>query len=132
MILLGKKLVPGYIERMALAIMNQEGYYQGSRSQRNNNPGNLVYASQAGTIGKDSKGFAIFDSFESGWNALIKQLKAAFNNTSSFYTSSMNLYQFFNVYASSSPSNERTAYAKAVAGALGVTPETTLNQIKGS
>lgn len=111
---------------MALAIMNFEGYYLGSVSQRNNNPGNLKNAGQPGVIGTDSQGHAVFDTFISGWNALINQLKLAFENRSNFYNSRMTLYQFFNRYAEANT----TQYAEYVAGQLGVSPNDTLEDIK--
>lgn len=49
----------------------------GSRSWRNNNPGNLKYgdfAKEAGAVGQDEKGFAIFPTFEEGQKAREKLL----------------------------------------------------------
>ncbi len=131
MILLGKKLIAPYIEKMALAIMNFEGYYQGSRSQRNNNPGNIRWSSSnfpswmKGATGIDETGHVIFNSFESGWNALISLLKMMFNNTSSIYNSGMTLYQVFQKYAE----GNQKSYAESVARALGVSASSTLEEI---
>jgi hypothetical protein len=126
MIYLGRKLVPKYIQDMALAIMNFEGYYPGSLSVKNNNPGNLKYAGQSGAVGQDSQGHAIFNTFEDGWNALINQLKMAFYNTSKVYNSGMTLYQFFQRYAE----GNQEAYARYVASQIGVPPDYTLDNIK--
>lgn len=60
---------------LADAIQQEEGYYPGSRSYRNNNPGNLRYVGQAGTTGADSEGFAVFASYQAGYNALVAQLQ---------------------------------------------------------
>jgi hypothetical protein len=46
----------------------------GSKSWRNNNPGNLRYAKQKGSLGADNDGFAIFDSLASGEKAREKLL----------------------------------------------------------
>lgn len=46
-----------------------------NRPQRNNNPGNLMYAGQAGAIGQDEAGFAIFETVEAGWRALERQIE---------------------------------------------------------
>jgi hypothetical protein len=124
-VLMGRRLVAPAVETMARAIMNFEGWHAGSRSERNNNPGNLKFAGQPGAIGQDDGGHAIFNSFESGWNALIRQLEAAFHGQSAVYSPEDSLYEFFAKYseANSEP------YAEFVAQALGVTPETTLRQI---
>ncbi len=74
-------------QELAEAVAQAEGYYnteeqnlsQGNSplnpSQRNNNPGNLKFAGQANAIGADENGFAIFETEEDGWAALVKQLK---------------------------------------------------------
>lgn len=128
-ILMGRRLIPRSIEVMARAIMEFEGYFPGSLSQRNNNPGNLIYAGQTGAIGKDDRGFAIFEDFAAGWNALVNQLKLAFENKSRFYNSSMTLLDFFRSYAPRRTDNP-VAYAAYVAGRLGVTVTTTLEELQ--
>jgi hypothetical protein len=123
-----------YLEIMAQAIKKQEGYYPGSRSYRNNNPGNLRWKSTngkypwKGATGADSTFHVIFDTYENGYNALLYQLRLAFENKSSVYHTGMNLYDFFMKYAE----GNQTAYAQNVAKALGVSPATTLQQIKDS
>ncbi len=115
------------ISRMAAAIKDFEGWAPGSRSYRNNNPGNLrpVGFTYAGQTGLDDEGHAIFDSFESGWAALIHQLTLAFTGRSSVYSPSDTLQDFFFKYAE----GNQVPYAEYVAGQLGVTPDTTLQQI---
>lgn len=125
MILMGRKLLSPRTEEMAKAIMDFEGWKEGSVSQRNNNPGNLKAMGQAGSVGTDNQGHAIFDSFESGWNALVNQLKMAFENRSNVYTSDDNLYQFFGKYAEANSKE----YAQYVAARLSVSPYTTLSRI---
>lgn len=46
-----------------------------TRAGRNNNPGNLRYAGQAGATGQDPQGFAIFATAHDGWNALYRQIE---------------------------------------------------------
>jgi hypothetical protein len=53
------------------SIPNKEGK---NPSQRNNNPGNLVFKGQKGAIGQDSAGFAIFATINDGWKALERQI----------------------------------------------------------
>jgi len=125
MILMGRNLLNPRIEEMARAIMDFEGYKFGSVSERNNNPGNLKAMGQPGSVGTDSQGHAIFDSFESGWNALVNQLKMAFEDRSAVYTSNDTLYDFFGKYAEANSAK----YAEFVAGRLGVNPDIQLRQI---
>lgn len=60
---------------LADAIQVHEGWFEGSRSYRNNNPGNLRYAGQYEASGQDAQGFAIFPTYDAGRRALIAQLK---------------------------------------------------------
>jgi hypothetical protein len=46
----------------------------GTRAERNNNPGNLMYAGQSGA-GRDSGGFAVFPNVADGTSAYVKQLQ---------------------------------------------------------
>lgn len=112
--------------RMAAAIQEFEGFFPDSRAWRNNNPGNLKYAGQPGATGMDETGHAIFDSFQSGWTALINQLKAAFEGRSAYYSPDDSLMSFFNKYAESNS----TQYAQFVAGRLGVSPDTKLRELE--
>lgn len=120
------KVSKSFVSTMAEAIQAWEsGGNTNALSYRNNNPGNLKFASQPGATGIDSQGHAIFDTFESGWNALIRQLEAAFNNTSHVYNANMTLYEFFDRYAEANSE----AYAETVAARLGVSPDSTLQEI---
>jgi hypothetical protein len=113
------------IERMALAIREFEGWYEGSRSYRNNNPGNLKFAGQAGATGQDESGHAIFESYAAGWNALKRQLRAAFLGTSRVYSPSDSLYTFFGKYAEANS----VSYAQYVAAKLGADPSAPLSNL---
>jgi hypothetical protein len=59
------------------AIAHEEGFYKvGSRPQRNNNPGDLVYGNESirfGAVSSDGR-FAIFPDLLTGWNALRRWL----------------------------------------------------------
>ena len=46
-----------------------------NRPQRNNNPGNLKYAKQRESTGKDAEGFATFPTPFAGWRALVRQIE---------------------------------------------------------
>ena len=124
------ELMPKTIyDRIAQAIMQFEGYFVGSLSYRNNNPGNLRFAGQAGTVGQDANGFAIFQNFQDGYDALIDQLRLAFTGASRVYKPSMSLYEFFATYAPAKDSNHPKEYAEFVAQQLGVMPNMTLATI---
>lgn len=60
----------------------------GTRSWRNNNPGNIKasdwnWAQEHGAIGKDVDGFAIFKDFQTGWNAKNALLNEKYGNYNS-------------------------------------------------
>jgi hypothetical protein len=117
----------GIIEKMADAIQAYEGWSEGTRSYRNNNPGNLKYAGQSGSTGADADGFAIFPDYDTGRTALLNQLRIAFTGLSHVYSPSDTFYSFFDKYnASGSNSADYAAY---VASALGVDPNSTLGSL---
>lgn len=109
-------------------------YINGSRSFRNNNPGNLKFARQAGAVDKDSGGFAIFDSYQAGWDALIRQLKMSAHDPSvtpsRYYSPEMSLVDFFKVYAPSRDNNDPVAYALFVAQRLNVDPQWKIGELR--
>jgi len=105
----------------AEAIRTQEGWYPGSRSQRNNNPGNM--RKWDSSLPLDDAGYQIFPSYAAGWNALIKQIKK------NVLERNLTMYEFFNgkagVYGGYSPAsdgNKPVIYAERVAQAVGVDP----------
>lgn len=111
------------INSWAEAIKEYEGWFKGSRSYRNNNPGNLKYAEQVGTTGKDPAGFAIFKDYAAGFAALIHQLRIAAEGKSKVYNKKMSLLEFFKVYAPSHDNNDPNAYALFVAQRIKVDPK---------
>lgn len=115
-------------DRMAKAIMEFEGYFEGSVSWKNNNPGNLKLAGQAGAVGADSQGHAIFPDFQTGYRSLVNQVRIMFTAGGSIYNPAMSLYQVFSKYAEG---NSRE-YAEFVAGRLGVSPQASLQEIAGN
>ena len=64
---------PAAVDSIAAAIQQREGWAPGSRSFRNNNPGNLRYVGQPGAAA-DADGFAVFSSYASGMQALKSQI----------------------------------------------------------
>lgn len=104
------------------AIQDHEGFYPGSRSYRNHNPGNIKHIGQAKAVGKDSKGFAIFATYADGYMELRNMLVRACTGGSMNYKPTMTLLEFFAKYAPSSDNNNPKHYAETVAKKIGVSP----------
>ncbi|MGA9769046.1 MAG: hypothetical protein WBV94_08400 [Blastocatellia bacterium] len=121
------KLMPQTkLSQFAKAIQTHEGYYKGSRSYRNNNPANFrstPYTKTLGAIDKDPQGFCIFPSYVVGFNALKTFLQDACSGRLKRYKGTMNLYEFFEVYAPSFENDSR-AYAEFVAKYIGIPTDT--------
>lgn len=111
--------------RIADAIAFAEGFYvNGSRPQRNNNPGNLTLSLGFPTIGTDGQ-FVIFATANDGWNALRKQVSLMLSDQSGVYNSAMSILEMAGHYTLT----EVNAWAANVATRLGVSPYTRLDQI---
>lgn len=114
----------GTLASLASAIQQFEGWFPGSVSYRNNNPGNLKYLGQAGALGADPRGFAVFDSFDSGWQALL-DLLAHYRA----YYPNWTLLDLMNVYAPARDNNNPSAYANFIAQQAGIAMDTTLKEL---
>lgn len=114
--------------RWADAIQMFEGWFPGSRSFRNNNPGNIKFIGQKRAIGSDGI-FCIFATYEDGRQELLDLLTRAATGKSSIYYPSMTLKQFYDKYAPSSDNNNPDIYADAVAAFIGCTKDTSIRQI---
>lgn len=112
-------------DRIAQAIMEFEGYFVGSVSYKNNNPGNLKFAGQAGATGQDQFGHAIFATFQDGYQALINQVRRMLNGSSSLYPQTWTLTQAMNRYAEANGNQ----YAIFIADRIGVSPNVTLSEL---
>lgn len=119
------------------AIKEKEGWHPpgshyypaGSRSFRNNNPGNLRYVGQAKATGQDYSGFCIFKTYEDGYMSLRKMLVNACTGHSKVYNPEMTLYEFYNKYAPSNDGNDPNNYAEFVASKLGVEPSIKIKEL---
>jgi hypothetical protein len=115
------------IEVWAEAIKEFEGWYKGSRSWRHNNPGNLRY-SKYETDNVD--GYSVFPDYETGWKALLFQLRIATDGRSSVYSPDMTLKQFVNVWAPPEDNNNHNKqYVRHLVEALGVRSSTKIKNI---
>ncbi len=63
----------GQLSTLIQAITTQEGTCPSPSSCKYNNPGNLIYAGQPGATSGPG-GFAVFDTYQDGYNALVNQL----------------------------------------------------------
>jgi hypothetical protein len=105
---------------MAAAIQKFEGWYPGSRSYRNNNPGNIRWFGSkfpswmVGATGTDESGHVIFDTVAHGTQSLVNLLTMAITGKSSIYKPTDTIYDFFGKYAEANQSS----YANSVASAL--------------
>lgn len=112
------------LELWCEGIKEHEGWYVGSRSYRNLNPGNIKFVGQKRAVGKDSGGFCIFASYDDGLQELEDLLvRAATSPDTVNYQANMTLLQFFQKYCEDLPNtkeNEPEIYANKVAKKIGV------------
>jgi hypothetical protein len=102
------------LEAVADAIMHYEGWFAGSRANRNRNPGNLRDSPYKNS--EDPQGYAVFDSLSSGYEALLHDLEVKFSGRShSGLTPDSTLLDLFEVYAPSADRNNPSRYADFVA-----------------
>lgn len=117
------------VSQMAAAIQQEEGWYPGSISYQNNNPGNLISGpGQTGTNG----GFAVFPDYATGLAALDNQIQLNINrglSTNQFFAGEPGVYAG---YASAAAGNNPASYATYVSQQLGIDPDTPLNQVQGN
>jgi hypothetical protein len=113
------------------AIARMEGFYEeGSRPNRNNNPGDLAYGSEAlrfGASGSDGR-YAVFPNADIGWTALRRWLSvpAEFENGQlvAGYLGAT-IEQALNRFAPPSENNTN-AYVVNVCSWTGLMPDTRL------
>lgn len=117
------------LDKWALAIQQHEGYYPGSTSYTNNNPGNIRYLGQTLAIGHDARNFCIFKTYADGYTTLKNMLANAATGKSSVYSPEDTLISFYAKYAPGSDGNDSMHYAQVVADAIGVTPDTKIKML---
>jgi len=113
------------VDRIAKAIATAEGFFvQGSRPQRNNNPGNITASFGYPTMGSDGP-FPIFATEAAGWAALKDQIRMMLDGSSSHYQPTMTILEIARVYTAT----EHEDWALNVANDLGVSVNTQLYQV---
>lgn len=107
------------VQRMAEAIARQEGFYkQGSRAQRNNNPGNLRPYNKEQA--RDSGGYRTFGKEEWGWDALRMQIWRNINRDLTFEEFFCGKPGVYAGYAPAADNNHPHRYAKFVVEQIGL------------
>ena len=123
------------VKDWALVIKTMEGWYEipPSRSFRNKSPGNIRYNEFIKNVlrstGQDEKGFAKWNTYEDGLNALIKFLTLAIQDKLISYHPGMTIYEFYQKYAPSTDKNNPLQYAQFVAKKLNLTVNTKIKEI---
>lgn len=125
------------IQDWATAIAKVEsGGNPDALSYRNNNPGNLTpirggWSGQVGTNGP----FAVFDSLQSGWNALYADLQHNVNANPNWTLTNFFAHYLGNpdpLHPQVTDQGNPFTYAQSVAGQLGVSPDATLGSLFGA
>jgi len=112
------------ISKIADAIAFAEGYFvSGSRPRRNHNPGDLERDLTGKGIGWDGP-YVIYATIQDGREALEHQVRLMFAG-SRIYRPSMTIAEVARRYTST----DQAAWAKNVAGRLGVSVDTRLDEI---
>lgn len=107
------------LDEFCLAIRDYEGK-PGDLNYKNNNPGNAKFSTSGyrpiyGTVKKDKRGFAIFESYEKGWLYLQNLVKSKIGSHPEW-----TVIDFFENYAPSSDNNNPYKYASYVATRVGI------------
>ena len=115
---------PDIVKRFAQAIATAEGFFvNGSIPQKNNNPGDIMQGGQ----------YVVYSAIADGWQALYAQVYKMFFGGSLYYNSGMTISQVAYYYADGGNDPSGAAnWAQNVAKYLGVTPDTTLDSLKGA
>lgn len=118
------------MQTLAQAIQTQEGYYPGSIAYTDNNPGNLMYAGQPGATAGPG-GFAVFDSYADGQQALYNQLNLYATGTCGACGGQpLTIEQMTAIYApATQPGNDPAVYATNLANAVGASPSSSLSDV---
>ncbi len=117
---------PLAVNALADAIQTQEGYYPGSVSYSNNNPGNLVYAAQSGAS-PGPGGFAVFSSYAAGRQAEVNQISLdATRGTDVNGNPILTVGDLISSWAPASAGNDTASYISSVSQQTGYSPSDNL------
>src|SRR3990167_10208410 len=115
------------LSEFASAIKAHEGWFVGSRSYRNNSPGNLRWSKYQAGI---RDGYAYFLTYQQGWDALIFDIRAkCTGNTKTELGPDSTILEFCEVWAPSFDGNRPRQYAEFIASRLNLSIYSTLKEI---
>jgi hypothetical protein len=117
----------GDFSSVASTIQTIEGWFPGSISYRNNNPGNLRPAGQPGctSVSTASGNFCSFPSLQAGQQALDNQIALDASR-------GLTISQFAAKYAPAQDSNDPASYAAKIASATGLSVNDPLSMADSS
>jgi hypothetical protein len=126
-----------FLTDLALAHQKHEGWFPGSLSQRNNNPGNLrltLNQRQAYHAVPGDGGFARFPSYQLGFQALMDDLRAKITGHSAHinYAAHPTFLDYVKVYAPTDDGNNPNGYCQSLCRQLSqynLRPETPLTDL---
>jgi hypothetical protein len=105
------------IEKLAAAIAHAEGFGVPGEATKNNNPGNLRHSHLS--MGTDEKGFCVFPTPETGWNALKYDLERKVEGHSlTILRSTSTLLELAQVWAPKSDQNDPYQYCALLCATL--------------
>jgi len=117
------------VQKLAQAIAGAEGFYnQGSRAQRNNNPGDMTQDLIGKATGHDGP-FVVYATPDDGWANLYAQINLWFSGASNRADGSSTIADISSFYTTDVPAGAQANWASNVAGALGVSVDTPIAQI---
>lgn len=113
------------LEAVADAIMKFEGWDPHTRSYQNRNPGNLRLTVHVGaglaSYPVDDKGYTIFPDFQTGYGALLRELRSKFSGQNAHKIGpSSTVLALISVYAPLADNNPTEEYAQFVAKWVGL------------
>jgi len=113
------------INVLADGIAFAEGFYvEGSRADRNNNPGNITIDLTGKSIGRDGM-FIVYATAEDGWEALKKQVSMILTNASHIYNSEMTIAEIAARYTTT----QQMEWARNVASRVGISVDTKVSTL---
>lgn len=95
---------------------------------KNNNPWNIKDTTFGAVVGTDGNGFAIFETPEDGFDALVEKIKYNQTNPNSKYYGKT-IAEYFEMYAPASDGNDPKWYAQSVAKNLWVSVDTPISKL---
>jgi len=112
-------------QKLAQAIAGAEGFYvQGSRPQRNHNPGDMTQDLIGKAVGTDGP-FVVYANDADGWANLYAQINMWYSGASNNADGTSTISDLSSFYTTT----QKSSWAVNVANGLGVSVDTPINQI---